>query len=148
MARGGWVRPFAVMVLDLDHFKAVNDRWGHAAGDAVLVEVARRLAANLRAGDFVARIGGEEFLVVLPATDLVDARSIAERLRQAVREKPFALPQGGMLTVTASIGLALSDCLLRDPEQPVAELIDRADQALMTAKSAGRNRVTLALSAA
>lgn len=139
---------FAVMVLDLDHFKTVNDRWGHAAGDAVLVEVARRLAANLRAGDFVARIGGEEFLVVLPATDLVDARSIAERLRQAVREKPFALPQGGVLTVTASIGLALSDCLLRDPEQPVAELIDRADQALMTAKSAGRNRVTLALSAA
>lgn len=136
---------YAVMMVDLDRFKMVNDRWGHAAGDAVLAEVARRLSANLRAGDLVARMGGEEFLVALPATGLPDARRVAERLREAVRETPFTLPGGETLRVTASIGLALAEGGGAEPAQSV---IDRADKALLTAKTAGRNRVTLGLTAA
>lgn len=136
---------FAVMMVDLDRFKTVNDRWGHAAGDAVLAEVAQRLSVNLRAGDLVARVGGEEFLVALPATDLPDARRVAERLREAVRERAFTLPSGEVLRVTASIGLALAE---GGAAEAVEAVVERADRALMTAKTAGRNRVTLGLSAA
>ncbi len=132
--------PCAVMVLDLDHFKSVNDRFGHAAGDAVLVEVARRLAANLRQGDLLARIGGEEFLIALPGAGLGEARGVAERLCAAMQERAFALPSGGSLTMTASIGLALSKATV---EEPATALIDRADQALLTSKAAGRNQVTV-----
>ena len=81
---------YAVMVVDLDRFKSVNDRWGHAAGDAVLIEVAARLNRNLRDGDLLARIGGEEFLIALPETSLADARGIAERLCHAIEESPGA----------------------------------------------------------
>lgn len=136
---------YAVMMVDLDRFKSVNDRWGHAAGDAVLVEVARRLSSNLRAGDLVARMGGEEFLVALPATGLPDARRVAERLRGALREDPFILPSGDPLRVTASIGLALAE---GGRPVPVDAVVDSADRALLSAKSGGRNRVTLALTAA
>jgi two-component system cell cycle response regulator len=79
---------FAVMVVDLDRFKSVNDRWGHAAGDDVLVEVAARLARNLRGGDLLARIGGEEFLIALPETNLAEAQSVADRLCRSVAETP------------------------------------------------------------
>ena len=135
---------FAVMVIDLDRFKAVNDRWGHGAGDAVLVEVARRLHANLRPGDLLARIGGEEFLVALPDMHAHDeAMAIAERLRQAVEETPVALPGGGTLAVTVSIGLAFSR--EGDPRrlEQVTEVVNRADSALLLAKSEGRNKVTV-----
>lgn len=138
---------FAVMVVDLDRFKSVNDRFGHAAGDAVLVEVARRLSENLRLSDMLARIGGEEFLVALPQTTLPEAERIAERLRQMVGEAPVTLPSGDGLHVTVSIGVALG---ARHPGQTedVSTLIDRADQALLSSKSAGRNVVTFSRSAA
>ncbi|HEX9858673.1 MAG TPA: diguanylate cyclase, partial [Paracoccaceae bacterium] len=139
---------FAVMVIDLDRFKAVNDRWGHAAGDAVLAEVARRLSDNLRSDDLLARIGGEEFLVALLTTGLPQARATADRLREAVQERPFALPCGASLLVTVSIGLAICDRGCPRRSEPVAEVVDRADRALLAAKSNGRNMVTISRSAA
>ncbi|MGL6209000.1 MAG: diguanylate cyclase, partial [Paracoccaceae bacterium] len=123
---------YAVMVADLDRFKSVNDKWGHAAGDAVLVEVARRLAANLRASDLLARIGGEEFLIALPAIALPEARVVAERLCKAIEEVPIVLSNGARLTVTISIGLAISDLALQViTADPVTQLVDRADRALL-----------------
>ncbi len=139
-------RSFAVMVADLDRFKSVNDHFGHAAGDAVLIEVAQRLALNLRLGDLVARIGGEEFLIVLPDTSLQEAQDIAERLCHAVDARPIALTAETERTITVSIGLALST-----PDQidrGVTEIVERADRALMLAKTAGRNQVTVGRSAA
>ncbi|MES2968241.1 MAG: diguanylate cyclase [Pseudomonadota bacterium] len=140
---------FAVLVVDLDRFKTVNDRFGHAAGDAVLVEVSRRLAAGLRQGDMLARIGGEEFLIGLPGTHMVAAQAIAERLRRGVDERPVLLPDGSQISVTISVGLAMG---LAQTELPVpeaaADAVNRADRALMSSKSAGRNVVTVGLSAA
>ncbi|MBL8562484.1 MAG: diguanylate cyclase [Gemmobacter sp.] len=138
---------FAVMVIDIDRFKSVNDRFGHAGGDAVLVEVAQRLAENLRASDLVARIGGEEFLVALPDIGLTEARSTAERLCALVQERPIHLPDGQSLSVTVSIGLAVSDFGTDRPEE-VTQIFDRADRALMIAKAGGRNQVILGASAA
>jgi two-component system, cell cycle response regulator len=137
---------FAVMVVDLDRFKSVNDRLGHAAGDAVLVEVASRLQANLREGDLLARIGGEEFLVALPSTNFQDACSAADRLCRAIEEKPIQLGFATALRVTVSIGLAVSD---EDfGAEPAPRIVDRADRALLTAKAEGRNKVTISKSAA
>ncbi|GAB4388038.1 diguanylate cyclase [Albidovulum sp.] len=140
-------RQFAVMVIDLDRFKAINDRHGHAAGDAVLVEVARRLRANLRAVDLIARIGGEEFLVALPDTTFEAANATAERLRRTLSEAPVLLPDGTALRVTMSIGLALGN----GPDRgalPIEEVIGRADRALLSAKADGRNQVMVGQSAA
>lgn len=138
---------FAVMVVDLDRFKSVNDRWGHAAGDAVLVEVATRLTQALRAGDLLARIGGEEFLAALPQSGLAEAESVAARLCHAVEERPVRLPSGLEIGVTVSIGVAIAgggtDC-----GAGVREAVDHADHALMRAKSSGRNQVTVFRSAA
>lgn len=138
---------FAVMVVDLDRFKSVNDRFGHAAGDRVLAEVARRLSENLRISDLLARIGGEEFLVALPQTALEDAERVADRLCQVIAEHPVTLPSGRALRVTASIGVAMGQRAGDGPEngpEDVAALIDRADRALLRSKSAGRNQVTFA----
>ncbi len=138
-------RSFAVMVLDLDRFKAINDTYGHAAGDAVLVEVGSRLAAHLRPVDLLARIGGEEFLIAMPDTALKTARAAAERVRRAVGDTPVALPHGrGTITVTSSIGLALG----HGRDATVEDLINRADMALLGAKIEGRNQVTVGKSAA
>lgn len=137
---------FAVMVIDLDRFKQVNDRWGHAAGDAVLVEVAQRLSLNLRPADLVSRIGGEEFLVILPESGASEARHIAERLRHAIEKPPVALPGGETLQITVSIGLAVQDSA--QAAIPAADLVDMADQALLCAKSRGRNQVIQSRSAA
>jgi len=141
-------KPFAVMVVDLDRFKDVNDRYGHPAGDAVLTEVARRMGANIRHGDLLARIGGEEFLIALPETDMANASPIAQRLCQALKELPFVIPGFVPLNLTASIGLAICDGGTSWAEEPVANVIDRADQALMVAKTGGRNQVTISRSAA
>lgn len=130
-------RCFAVLILDLDRFKAINDAHGHGAGDAVLVEVARRLRDNLRAVDLVARIGGEEFLVALPDTDATAARAAAERLRRVIGATPIAREGGAPLPVTVSIGIALGAA----DNGSVAEILDAADAALYRAKHAGRNRV-------
>jgi len=137
------------MVIDLDRFKSVNDRWGHAAGDVVLAEVATRLAASIDEGDLLARIGGEEFLVALPSASLAEAGRRAERLRDAVRAPDVALPGGGQLAVTISIGLALAGrSRPASSADPVADLIDRADRALLTAKSGGRDQITFSRTAA
>jgi two-component system, cell cycle response regulator len=138
-------RPFAVMVLDLDRFKRINDSFGHAAGDAVLREVARRIAANLRTDDLAARLGGEEFLVVMADTDAETGRAAAERLRRAVGRLPCPVP--GLpepLAVTVSIGVAIGG--KRDPAS-VDALVENADRALYNAKAEGRDQVTLGLSA-
>lgn len=121
-------------MVDIDHFKRVNDRWGHADGDRVLAEVARRIRHEVRAGDLATRYGGEEFLVLLPDTALQAASDVAERIRGAIASEPVALG-GGRVVVTASVGVAQ----LRDGEDNAA-LVARADTALYRAKQQGRNR--------
>ena len=138
---------FAVMIIDLDKFKLVNDRFGHSAGDQVLTEVAKRLTTNLRLGDLLARIGGEEFLIVLPRTPLSEARQVAERICEAIEEVPIRLSSGQALTVTVSIGVAVSDTE-GTPSEAVAALVEQADLALLDSKNAGRNQVTFRQSAA
>ncbi len=128
---------FAVMMMDLDHFKNINDTYGHDAGDIVLKEVARRLQENLRGVDLIARLGGEEFLVVMPDTDLVQAKAAAERLREAIEKIPFIVDNGTDLGVTVSIGVTFGHPDEARPEK----LISEADEALYGAKSSGRNRV-------
>jgi len=138
---------FAVMIVDLDKFKLVNDCFGHPAGDQVLTEVAKRLTISLRSGDLLARIGGEEFLVVLPRTPLLDARHVGERLCEVINENPIRLSSGQMLTVTVSIGVAVSDTT-DIPDQPVESVLEQADLALLDSKHSGRNQVTFRQSAA
>lgn len=138
---------FAVMVVDIDRFKSVNDRWGHAAGDAVLVEVATRLAANLRATDLLARIGGEEFLIALPNTLLSEAQVAAERLCRTIELSPITLGDGMRVPVTISIGMTTGGAAPSDPTS-VADLVAQADRALMHSKTHGRNQVTIVRHAA
>jgi two-component system cell cycle response regulator len=140
--------PFAVMVLDLDRFKDVNDRFGHPAGDAVLTEVARRMTDVMRSEDLLARIGGEEFLIALPNAGLQKARPVAERLCKIIEATAFDIEGVGPLHLTASIGLAVSDGPDGWQFSQVTEVIDRADKALLLAKSCGRNQVTIGRSAA
>ncbi|QUS34797.1 diguanylate cyclase [Falsirhodobacter algicola] len=135
----------AVLLVDLDRFKSVNDRWGHAAGDAVLTEIARRLSGALPPGALAARIGGEEFLIALPQVQLAEARLTADTLCRAVSETPIALPNGGDLQVTVSVGLATRR--KHDPE-PVSQTVERADRALLQSKEMGRDRVTVGSSEA
>lgn len=135
-------QPFAVMVLDLDRFKSVNDTWGHGAGDKVLADVAMRLAANLRAADLLARIGGEEFLVVMPDADLGIARRTAERLCRLIEATPIVLASGTSIALTMSIGVAIGDPTEAGGAEALA-LLERADRALLGAKSDGRNQVTI-----
>jgi diguanylate cyclase (GGDEF)-like protein len=128
----------AVAMVDVDFFKKLNDSHGHAVGDAVLMEVAARLSRSLRGYNHIGRIGGEEFLIVLSATDFDNAAAIAERLRCVVGNRPMAI-NGLSLSTTISIGVAHTTCLpsVTDAEQ----LIRIADEALYEAKHAGRNRV-------
>ncbi len=130
-------RRLALMMLDMDHFKAVNDGYGHDAGDVVLKEFSARLKRNVRGVDLACRFGGEEFVVLMPDTDQNQAEAVAERVRQAVAERPFEVPGGRSLRITVSAGVAL-----RESEADTAEtLIKRADVALYRAKREGRNRV-------
>lgn len=131
------------LMLDIDHFKRVNDTWGHAAGDAVLREIALRIESQVRASDVAARYGGEEFVVLLPGTDVASAQLLAERVRDAVSATPIDLPNGETVAITASIGIA---AVWPSPESDDLKtlgdsLIARADVALYAAKSAGRDRV-------
>jgi diguanylate cyclase (GGDEF)-like protein len=131
--RGG--QSHALLLCDLDHFKRVNDQLGHAAGDAVLQDVAHTMRAVLRAGDSIYRIGGEEILVVLPGASEKDAVAVAERLRQAVRKRR---PVG--VGVTISIGAAVTKSDTVDTD----DLVARADAALYSAKANGRDAVFVA----
>lgn len=140
-------RSFAVMVLDLDHFKIVNDTYGHSAGDAVLKEVAHRIKDNLRSVDMVARIGGEEFLLVMPDTRLDQARLTAQRLCNVISQaKVVRAKNQPEIAVSLSIGVAMGG--LPDQAQSVNQLIEAADRALYSAKSDGRNQVIFSQSAA
>lgn len=136
-ARGRTSHPFSVVMVDLDHFKAINDTYGHHAGDLVLQEVALRMRRGLRGEDRVARWGGEEFLIVLPLAGEAGALVVAERLRASIEKRPFPAGDGHELRVTASFGVATAA-----PAYPVMieTLIDCADDALYTAKRTGRNR--------
>ena len=129
-------RPLSVVMCDLDHFKQINDSFGHGAGDFVLQAFGERVRTNLREADLAGRIGGEEFLMVLPETDLGGGRQFAERLRKATAAAPVALSTGP-LAFTCSLGVAERLGSDQDPGQ----LLARADAALYLAKSAGRDRV-------
>lgn len=129
-------RPLSVVVCDLDHFKKVNDTHGHGAGDFVLHTFGERLLATLREADQAGRIGGEEFLMILPETDLSGARPFAERLRKAVASTPVPLPAGG-LSVTCSLGIAERSAM----DLNAGQLLARADAALYRAKAGGRDQV-------
>jgi two-component system cell cycle response regulator len=123
-----------VIMLDIDHFKHVNDTYGHAAGDQALVEFARRLRSQLRAGDTAGRWGGEEFLVVLPNTDLDDTRHVAERIRAATASTPIHVGKHE-LTMTVSGGCAIGPAAMPDV------LVNMADTQMYQAKQSGRNRI-------
>jgi two-component system, cell cycle response regulator len=127
----------AVALCDVDHFKQVNDRFGHNMGDEVLVQVASALQTSLRNVDLVGRWGGEEFLVILPETDATGARTVGERLRKAIESLPPFVD--GPEKVTCSVGMAIFD-----GDANTASFVDRADQALYRAKRGGRNRVEIA----
>lgn len=140
-------RSFAVMVADLDHFKQINDVYGHASGDSVLIETAKRLRDNLRGVDLIARIGGEEFLIVMPATPMTEARAAASRLCRKIGGRGFEIPgSSDLIKVTISIGVTLGG--LRNAQQPLVQqdanvLLDAADKALYEAKLQGRNQVNM-----
>ncbi|CTQ48792.1 diguanylate cyclase [Jannaschia donghaensis] len=128
-----------LILMDIDHFKVVNDTHGHPVGDAVLARVAQTLQTSLRAEDMVARIGGEEFLAILPDTDMRNVRAVAERLRAAIEAMETPLPGGGSLTVTLSLGAGL----LGEQDRVGADALARIDRALYSAKDGGRNCVRL-----
>ena len=128
----------SLLLIDIDHFKRVNDTWGHAVGDAVIQFVATTLAQTIRGQDCVARYGGEEFAVLLPTTTIEAAMRVGENIRTALSRRHFALPNDAdtVCAVTVSIGAACYD-----PGEPLAQLIERADAALYKAKKTGRDRV-------
>ncbi len=130
--------PLALLMVDIDHFKALNDQHGHEAGDQALIAVARRLASVAREDDVVARWGGEEFLVLLPRTDAAAAGRLAERLRQALADAPIEIGDGKTVQLTASIGISCAAS-----SESLDALVRQADAALYAAKDSGRNRIWL-----
>ncbi|KIN64452.1 Diguanylate cyclase response regulator [Sulfitobacter noctilucicola] len=150
-------RKFAVMLGDLDHFKQINDAYGHASGDAVLVEVAHRLRQALRGTDMVSRIGGEEFLIIMPGTDLPQAQTAAVRICDDISGAPFIVPGNVQpIHVTISIGMTIGgadagmgkDGVANSPKETGHSLLEEADSALYAAKGRGRNQVKLSRPAA
>lgn len=129
-------QPLSVLMIDVDHFKAINDAHGHAAGDRVLAALANSLISTMRPYDLVARYGGEEFVALLPGVDLAQALQIAERVRVAIESMRVEARGPEPLTVTASIGVSS----LRSSDASATVTLDRADQAMYRAKHGGRNR--------
>jgi diguanylate cyclase (GGDEF)-like protein len=139
-------RPLAVIMIDIDHFKQVNDSYGHAIGDQVLQALARLVRETLRPIDIFARYGGEEFIVLLPETDLIGVRSVAERLCCKIAETPLPI-KPNHINMTISIGASAFDPSAQlfpsFQEGILDQLINLADKALYEAKKAGRNRVCI-----
>lgn len=133
-------QPLSILILDIDHFKSVNDSHGHQAGDAVLVEAANLLSSMSRETDFIGRYGGEEFLAVLGQTGLEGSRLMAERIREAMADHTFNLGNGKTISKTFSVGAAT----WHHGEDTDDRIIARADAALYEAKEGGRNRIVLA----
>jgi diguanylate cyclase (GGDEF)-like protein len=133
-------QPLSAIMLDVDHSKAINDHYGHAAGDAVLAQVAASIGQSMRGSDLVFRYGGEEFLILLASTDESGALQMAERMRSALEQHDFRSPEGESLRVTASLGVSALDV-----DDSKEDLVARADRGLYRAKREGRNRVRLAL---
>lgn len=131
--------PFSVIIVDLDHFKSINDRYGHPAGDAVLKLFADVVNSVSRRSDIIGRLGGEEFALVLPSTQIAEAFEFAERLHNAVN-KAVLKHKDAMIQYTVSIGLTASESGI---ENSIDNLLARADQALYQAKRAGRNQTTV-----
>jgi len=141
--RAYWTgRALSVLILDIDHFKGINDRFGHDVGDKVIQVFADRIGSAIRGIDLACRYGGEEFLIAMPDTDINFARIVAERLRQDIASEKIPLNNGrDIVDVTVSIGIASSE---DGPEDDTAQkLIKRADEALYKAKESGRNQVVL-----
>jgi diguanylate cyclase (GGDEF)-like protein len=131
--------PLSLGLLDVDHFKRVNDTHGHPTGDAVLAHLASLLTASVRSSDIVARYGGEEFAFVLVEAGAQEAAIVAERMRARIEAHEFEVPGGALLRTTVSIGLAESI-----PKEPAAAFLQRTDAVLYEAKAQGRNRVRTA----
>jgi two-component system cell cycle response regulator len=130
-------RALSMLVADIDFFKSVNDTYGHAAGDNVLKEFAQRFRRNTRGIDLACRLGGEEFVIIMPDTDLARAIQVGERLRATIAAEPFHIGAGQTLDVTASVGVSTLESRDDTPEA----LFQRADNALYAAKRRGRNQV-------
>lgn len=135
----------AVLVADLDHFKCVNDTYGHAAGDTVLAAISARMADALPADSMIARIGGEEFLIAVPDTCLSEVRHLADHLRRVVRDTAVPLGGAGPVHVTVSIGATLATPKTARPSTDVGKLVAQADKALYGSKSGGRDTVTVCM---
>ena len=133
------------LMLDIDHFKRVNDKYGHAAGDDVLKEIAQRIDAQVRVSDVAARYGGEEFVILLPNTDTTSGQLLAERIRTEIAATPFEIAGDHNILVTASIGIACTSPKRDDLDLKTTgeSLVARADVALYRAKSGGRNQVAI-----
>ena len=131
-----YVHPFSLIMLDVDHFKKINDTYGHAAGDDVLVSLANTLKAQVREVDIIGRLGGEEFAIILPETTLTDASAMAERLRVGL-ENIKVRSEKGSISITASFGIAIYS----QEYTSLEDIINKADEALYQAKRNGRNRV-------
>lgn len=138
-------QPIACLMIDVDHFKRINDQYGHLAGDAVLREVARRIDTEMRASDIGARFGGDEFAIVLPQGGLRDGERVAQRVLEAVRGQPIGIDASHAETVSLSIGVAATEAPqdARDYRLMAERLMAEADAALYRAKTAGRNRVAV-----
>jgi diguanylate cyclase (GGDEF)-like protein len=132
--------PLALLMIDIDHFKTINDNYGHKTGDLVLQKLSAMLIDSLRQVDIVGRIGGEEFAILLPESKLENAVEVAERLRVQVANTKLALESGQLVRFTVSIGVALLD----KPDINLDTLFSSADEALYQAKNTGRNRVCIA----
>lgn len=134
--------PLGLLMIDIDHFKNVNDSWGHPMGDQVLQAVGQVLRDSCRVYDVPGRFGGEEFCLMLPETKLDNSMPVAERIRRRVEATPFTVGSG-LVKVTASVGVAGLDCIPDEGLFGASSLIERADRALYAAKERGRNRVEL-----
>jgi diguanylate cyclase (GGDEF)-like protein len=132
-------QPLSLISIDLDHFKAVNDAWGHPVGDQVLAHAARLIAGSVRTCDVACRVGGEEFAVLCPGAREEEACRVAERIRRSLERTPLRMEGGREVTITGSLGIAV-----REPDSGVEDLLRQADLALYRAKAAGRNRVEVA----